>query len=347
MRIRRPIPNTGWVYSSEDYTAGELVTLADGCLELVGYSKLADALNRKVDAHLALAGTMLGKSYETMLALKKAKDPSVDGNRQAAKKANFGYGVGMAELTFTLRNRADPDLFTPCPNGPTELKGVRGYNGLRPCILMDGADRCGYVKITVYNDQPCKPVCKACVEASKRLRGFWFQQWPEMDRKVGFFGKISRMLEDNGPSGTPEITHLGSKRVRGGVGFCDGSNGIFQGRLADIAKYAFCAIQRECCDRTMRVHSSEMMDSKFDGMESPLYGSRAIALFHDETVACHPEGVAHEAATRISEIMVETFRWECPRMREAIQAQPTLMRALHKAAEPVYVNDRLVPWEPS
>lgn len=90
-----------------------------------------------------------------------------------------------------------------------------------------------------------------------------------------------------------------------------------------------------------------MMDSKFSNLESPLYGSRAILLAHDETIAEHPESVAHEAATRVSEIMIETLRFACPELREAVQAQPTLMRALYKSAEPVYVDGRLVPWEPN
>ena len=44
MKIRRPIANTGWVFSSSDYNAGELVTHAQSCIWLVGYSKLGDAL---------------------------------------------------------------------------------------------------------------------------------------------------------------------------------------------------------------------------------------------------------------------------------------------------------------
>ena len=98
----------GWLYSSEDYTGGELVTLAQCCLDLVGHSELARALNGGLDAHLALAGTMMGRDYALMQKLKKAGDKSASYGRQAAKGANFGYGGGMAELTFTLRKRSDP-----------------------------------------------------------------------------------------------------------------------------------------------------------------------------------------------------------------------------------------------
>jgi hypothetical protein len=93
-----------------------------------------------------------------------------------------------------------------------------------------------------------------------------------------------------------------------------------------------------------------MMDSRFNGMESPLLGSRAVLLFHDEIIAEHPESVASDAAWRVSEIMVEALRWQCPDMYDAVKAEPTLMRALYKGASPVYATgttDTLIPWEPS
>src|SRR4029077_12657848 len=110
--------------------------------------------------------------------------------------------------------------------------------------------------------------------------------------------------------------------TRGGLGFCDGANGYFQMALAKAAKAAFCQVQRECLDRSIRVHSSEMMQSKFDGLESPLLGSRAILLFHDEIVAEHPESIASEGAERVSEIMVEALRFKCPSMHKAVKAEP-------------------------
>lgn len=344
----------GYVLSSEDYQAGELVTVSWICRKIVGYSQLGDILNKGLDAHLDLAGTILGKPYDEMVRLKKLHDTLAIANRQAAKPGNFGFWGGMAELTFTLNKRSDKDLWTPCPNGPdVDDKGNPGYNGLRLCVLMGGYDRCGYVKITEYNDKPCPPVCKACVEYAKQLRKFWLERWREAQ---AYFDWVKKQLRVDGPSGTPELTHLQSNRVRGGLGFCDGANGLFQGLLADAAKNAFCQIQRECVDRTVRVRSSQFMTSKFDGCESPLLGSRAIALFHDEAVCEHPESIAHEAATRTSEILVESLRFMCPEQAPSVFAHPTIMRRLYKGAEPRYArggdkpadeNDRLVCWEPN
>jgi hypothetical protein len=259
----------------------------------------------------------------------------------------------MAELEFVLKPcRADPDSFTPCPSGPSERNGVRGYNGTRPCIMMDGADACGKQKVLEYNDKPTgSPVCVACLAAGKRAREMWFTQWAEMRE---FFKIVKRMIAEDGPSGTPEIDYT-NLITRGGLGFCDGANGWFQMKLAKAAKAAFCQVQRECVDRTWRVRSSEMMQSRYDGCQSPLYGSRAILLFHDEIVAEHPESVASDGAIRVSEVMVEALRFACPRMYKAVEAEPTLMRRLYKGAEPVWqrggkkpadASDRLLPWEP-
>ncbi len=349
------VARPGYVYSSEDYTAGELVTLAWNCIRIVKYSRLAEALNNEIDVHTALAGTFCGKSYDVMMAAKKAKEKWVDDLRQVGKKSNFGFGGGMAELEFILKPcRADPDLFTPCPGGPSkrEMKVngaktlVEGFNGVRPCILMDHEDYCGRdgEKVLMYNDKPTgSPVCIRCLLAGKRAHEAWFTQWPEMR---DYFKEIKKVIKTEGPSGTPELVYLDGM-VRGGVGFCDAANGHFQRTLAKAAKAAFCQVQRECVVRGMRVRSSEMMDSRFNGAESPLYGSRAILLFHDEIVSEHPESVASEAAMRQSEIMVEALRWQCPELYKAVKAEPALMRRLYKGAEAVYGADgRLVPWEP-
>jgi len=353
------VARPGYVYSSEDYAAGELVTLADACLRVVGWSKMADALNEGLDPHLALAGTFCNKPYDVMEAAKKAKEKWLDPLRQVGKKTNFGMGGGMAELEFVLKPcRADPASFTPCEKGPSKrvIKGreVRGFNGTRPCIMMDGEDYCGRPgeKVLEWNDKPTgSPVCVRCLRCGKRAREMFFTQWPEVKK---LHEHVKRLIKDVGPSGTPEIEYP-EIITRGGLGFCDGANGWFQMRLAKAAKAAFCQVQRECMDRTWRVRSSEMMASAYDGLESPLWGSRAILLFHDEIVAEHPESVASDAAKRVSEIMVETLRFACPPMYKACKAEPTLMRKLYKGAQPKYArggdkpadeSDPLVCWEP-
>jgi hypothetical protein len=273
----------------------------------------------------------------------------------------------MGEVEFTLKPcRADPDAFTVCPHGPSKHNygtaanpnWKEGFRGTRPCIMMGGEDYCGRPgeKVLVYNNKPTgSPVCMRCLVAGKKAREMFFRQWPEVKE---LHNNVTKLIKILGPSGTAEIDYP-DLITRGDLGFCDGANTYFQMALAKAAKAAYAQVQRECMDRTIRVRSSEMMQSRYDGGESPLYGSRAILLFHDETVSEHPISVASDAAIRQSEIMVEALRWKCPQMRKACKAEPTLMPRLYKGAEPVWerglngdhskpadVYDKLLPWTP-
>lgn len=94
------IPRDGWVYAFSDYDTIELKSLAQVCLDVLGWSDMADALRRGEDLHLKLAGQMLGISYEEAQRRQEANDPIIDEHRQQAKPANFGYPGGMAADSF-------------------------------------------------------------------------------------------------------------------------------------------------------------------------------------------------------------------------------------------------------
>lgn len=87
------IPRSGHVFVCADFSGFELATLAQCCLELVGYSKLADALNAGLDPHAMIAAELSGFAYEWILANKK--DPTVNDYRQTGKIANFGFPGGL------------------------------------------------------------------------------------------------------------------------------------------------------------------------------------------------------------------------------------------------------------
>lgn len=94
------IPRDGWVYAFSDYDTIELKSLAQVCLDVLGWSDMAEALKRGEDLHLKLAGQMLDISYEEALRRQEANDSVVDEHRQQAKPANFGYPGGMAADSF-------------------------------------------------------------------------------------------------------------------------------------------------------------------------------------------------------------------------------------------------------
>jgi hypothetical protein len=337
------VARDGYLFSSEDYKAGELVTHAQSCLWIVGASRLAEALNRGLDAHLAGAASIVGISYEEAVKRKKAGDKQIANIRQAFKPCNFGFPGRMGAGKLVLQQRkGGPD--TTGPDGTF-------YKGLRFCILMGAAQRCGEVKVTEWKHRPYPPTCLKCLECATQLREQWLKQWPE---NAAYFDFVKRI--DDG--GQPVVQHM-SKRLRG---FLQGqvdkngepmnsgnaiANGYFQGLLADAAKNALMAVTRECYDSTHVVRSFTRHTSRWEGGASPLLGSRPILFAHDEVVPEHPEAVAAEAATRVSEIMEETLRAACPDMDPAVEALPTLMRRLYKGAEPAYdASGRLVPWEP-
>lgn len=346
----------GYVLSSEDFKAGELVTHAQSCLWIVGASKLAEALNLGLDAHLALAGTIIGKPYDEMKRLKKAGDQHVVHTRQVSKPPNFGFPGRMGAAKLVQQQRKQNDVHTPHPTGPTWLDDghggkVRGYKGLRFCLLMGKADRCGEVKVTEWKGRPYPPLCKKCIECAEELRKAWLLQWPE---NVAYFAHVKAVDE----SGAPVVQHV-TKRLRGfrhGQVDEDGqpinagnaiANGYFQALLADAAKDAYMAATRECYDRTVRVESFTKHTSAYEGLESPLYGSRLPTFQHDEIVGEHPISVAHEAATRVSELMCESLRIKCPDLERAVEAEPCLMLKLYKGAQTTRdANGRLIPWEP-
>lgn len=103
------VPRPGYWYLSADYNYIELVTWAQTCLDLFGFSQLAEAIRADMDPHVDLAVEILrsieGKNhtYDEVYAARKTwgKDP-----RQKAKAANFGYPGGLGAQTFMAYAKA-------------------------------------------------------------------------------------------------------------------------------------------------------------------------------------------------------------------------------------------------
>ena len=102
----------GTVFSSVDYEALELHTLAQACLTLVGKSKLAEALNEGVDPHLLLAVQFLlsGITYDEGKKIRKdeghPRHKEVVHARNMAKIANFGLPGALSAKTLVRYAKA-------------------------------------------------------------------------------------------------------------------------------------------------------------------------------------------------------------------------------------------------
>ncbi len=87
------IARPGMLFADDDFTGLELNTGAQVCLAIVGYSKLAEAINAGVDPHRLFGAKLQGISYEEASA--KRHDKTVKYYRQLAKVPNFGAPGGL------------------------------------------------------------------------------------------------------------------------------------------------------------------------------------------------------------------------------------------------------------
>jgi len=304
----------GYLLGSCDFEGGELVTHAQSCMWIVGWSKLADALLAGKKPHNLLGATMTGQDYDSFNLKIDAGDKDAGNARQAAKPGNFGFPGGMGEWKMVLQQRKQgPDTVA--------ADGTR-YKGLRFCILMNNAPACGRVKVTEYKKRPGPPTCLECIECAATLRSHWYRTYPE---NKPYFDFVTHQVEELG-----YVTQHVDKRVRGGVNFNSAANGYFQALLARAAKLALIRASKEC----------------YTG-NTALRGSRVIVLQHDELVAEHPRSIAPEACDRLSTVMETALAEVCPDLAPACHAEPTLMARLYKGAKCVRdSNGRLMVWTP-
>lgn len=308
------VARPGYALLSTDWTGAELITHAQSCLSILGWSDMADALNAGVAVHDQLGARIGGMTYEYMLANKKT-DKRASDCRQSAKPANFGFPGLMGAPTMVLQQRKQgPDTYGT---------SGRRYKGLRFCILASGADECGLKgTVTEWNGKQYSPMCRACVETCEDIRKTWLATWTENPH---YFDYIKRV------HATGSMVQHYTKRVRSGMSLCAAANGLFQGLAGDAMKLAI----------------QWMTWEMYADPKSPLYRNAVLILpIHDEALCEVRLDVLHECAERISYLMVEALATCCPQMRAACEAPPAAMLRWDKSAEPVYdANGRLQPWE--
>ena len=342
------VPRDGYWLGSTDYEAGELDTLAQYTYWLFGYSRMRDVINETGKPgilHSDLAAEVLGISLNDFLVRLKAKDKTAVDYRQAMKPINFGNPGGMGAAKLVLTNRKKSTGFTVCEGGPSvNEKGLPGYWGIRFCILVGGAHRCGEKKITKWKRNDCPPVCEACVKVVEHvLRPAYFKRYPEVQDYFKWADKMARIAKDEGKpllapcavwdAMTGQETVIRERRVELDDYSALCNNG-FQSMLSDIGKLAFCRMVREGYTGERWDHSGP----------SPLFGARFPLYLHDEPLSELPQATAHLAGPRIAEIMMEAGQQLAPDV--VWRAETALAKRWSKSMEPVYEDGKLVPWEP-
>lgn len=206
--IRQKIAGTGWVFCSTDADTIELRAQAQNCLEMVGWSKMAQAIidqyyNGGPDLHERLAGNLINMPAEEVRRLRKLGDLAAIDARQFAKIPGFGLwgGLGAETLIAFAAAQLSREQF----------------------LKWFGATR---------DEQMSK---------AKWIVSVWKETWPEAPI---YFDKVGKMIDRQKGYGT--IRQLMSGRIRGGVSFTAAANGFFQGRVADAMKAILWRLAQEC-----------------------------------------------------------------------------------------------------
>ena len=233
---------------------------------------------------VALAQVCLSWGFDSEMAraIKAGEDLHV---ALAAELLNITYTEALARY-----KKGDPEMkemrsLAKIPN--FGLPGGLGVSGLKSFAYSG------------YNKDLSLSECE-------QLRSSWFKRWPEMS---AYFRRISQ-AEERG-----FITQLISERRRGGVGFTDAANTMFQGLIADGAKRAL-----------FNVVKASWMQPK-----SPLFKSRPILFIHDEIILETPLELASDAGDELARVMVESMRPYLPDL--PIKAEPWISSVWSKSNE--------------
>ena len=315
-------PRPGYCFCSVDYGGLELRTMSQRAIWQLGYSRMAESLNAGKDCHtIAASSFMGGVTYAELLPRVEAKEKVAVQFRQLGKIYNFGKGGGMGPgaMTYNARTGKNGETTTG-PDGKV-------YTGVRFCILIGGATRCGDEKIEITVMRKKKMVCAACIDVARQLDKGWLRAWEEQAELF----KMASGFTAHGSRVDVEIPGGEHPIVRGQCGYTQFLNTPFQGLGARVVKDAMWRVSREC----------------YVDRRSPLYGSRLVLNVHDELIAELLLSQAHEAAERMALIMRETACQWMPDLGPSIEADPAISVVLSKSMKTVRdASGRLQLWKP-
>lgn len=338
------VPRPGMVFSSVDYAAEELRTLAQLHHWWFGRSALRDAFLEGEDPHAMFGAMLAGVDYAIFKTWKRSPDKALQKQfknlRQAAKAANFGYpgGLGASRFVDFASNTYRVDL--------AEVAVLTGYASDLPPVDTDARH-------------------ELALDYARQLKKRWLQQWPEAGRYMKLIGDELQTAD------TFTCVQPVSWRQRGGCDYNSGNNTRFQGLAADAAKEAMWRLAILCyvpkTDAVELLASVPWVASPLDERtptredfgrwSDSLYGCRPVLFIHDEIVVEGPGDAAHLWAPAQAEVMAAAAQIYTPDVPQI--AEEAIMPRWYKGAEPVWADvdgklyvkgcpegGKLVPWEP-
>jgi DNA polymerase-1 len=318
------MPRPGCVFAACDYDLAELRALAQVCLDEIGYSTLADALNAGFDPHLSMAAQILGITYEEAAERRAKGDEEIEEMRTLGKCANFGLPGGLGAKTFVAFAKGNFGV-TITEERAKELKQewLEMWPEMREYFRMISNLFPNRFKKKEAEKEK-KPDDEKDAEKEKK---------PDDDEKDA---EKDDDEEDEEEIPRGFIKQHKSGRCRGRVTYTAACNTLFQGLTADAVKEAMFVIARE----------------QFCNPDSPLYGTHVVNMIHDEIIIECREEIAHEVAMELSRIMVEVYNRWTPDV--PMTSEPFVMRRWSKKAKPRWLkggkkrageDDRLIPYE--
>lgn len=311
----------GYLIYSIDYSFMELVTFAQTCLNLFGYSRLAEIINSGKDPHAWLGSQICARADSDFQKL-VLRENGIDAEDQEKVYEIFTAMKGCGEEAWEKTFKKYRTLAKPT--------GLGYPGGLMPPTLIK------YAKSTFQTIID--------LETSTMLRNVWLAALPEAQE---YFNYINHEMVDEFNRGRAKKDKKGNLlpvrdtyryttplgMVRSHCTYCAAANGMgLQSPSAEGAKAGLIVVTRKAYD---------------PGFGSPLFGNIIPwGFIHDEQLGYVVDNEhTTEYCEDIAGTMVETFRLVAPDVK--IKAEPVLMRRWDKGAEPVRDGSgKLVPWEP-
>lgn len=317
------VPRAGTLMFSCDLSYMELGTFAQTCINLFGFSHLADVINAGGDPHTWL-GAQIALASDAPFQAYCSQQGVTD--RTAVWQLFESYKTSPHEehRTFFKHYRKLAK--------PTGL-GYPGGLGAETFIA--------YAKGTFG--------VEIDLDTAKRLREIWKETVAEA---VPYFEHINKNLLDPFNE-TPEFENPATGErsrmklyryqspfgmYRAGCAYCAAANGLgLQTPSSEGAKLGLINVVRACYDPSL---------GSILGDDDKGPTTRPIAFIHDEILGeVRDDQYAHDRVMEVGEIMVKAMRIITPNVTPRFGA--ALMRRWNKDAEAVYdTNGRLIVWEP-
>lgn len=261
------VPRPGYLLYSCDFSAMELVTLAQTCYSLFGHSQLREVINQGWDSH-AFLGSYIAYYLDEDFAESCDEEGISGSDPEALYKAFVSLKSDPATKDFYAHYRKFAK--------PTGL----GYPG-----GLGSATFVQYAHATYGVD---------CDEqTAKELKEVWKRAFPEMGP---YLDHVNKNLRDTVNEGFCYRTPLGMYRA--GANYCAAANGLgLQSPGAEGALLSVAAVSAA----THADPDSPLFDDE-KGVRH-----RMLMFLHDEIIGEAREDCAHEVACEVAKLMVDSM----------------------------------------